>query len=383
MWSLIAAITAAALPIQPAQDDVPNFWVRPGYKVTIAAEQPGTRFLEFDDKGTLFISRPNPGEIRAFVDKDKDGLYETSTAFVTGKPTVHGMAFEGGWLWYSQSGEVHKARDTNNDGIADEDITVIKDLPNGGGHWWRALEVTADAIYTGIGDAANASDMRATDRQKIWKFAKDGTGKTLVAGGLRNTEKLRMRPGTTDLWGVDHGSDKFGDPYGETPGNTPISNLNPTDEFNLYTGGKFYGHPFIMGYGVPRPEFKDVPDLLKIAAETITPGWNFPAHSASNSFCFVAKKTHFPADHYADAFIAHHGNSGGTTLRAGYSVDRLLFDKETGKPYGLLPIVKCLDKDNKPLGRPLDCTEAPDGSILFADDAAGVVYRISYTGAKK
>jgi glucose/arabinose dehydrogenase len=123
--------------------------------------------------------------------------------------------------------------------------------------------------------------------------------------------------------------------------------------------------------------------LLKIAAETITPGWNFPAHSASNSFCFVAKKTHFPADHYADAFIAHHGNAGGTTLRAGYSVDRLLFDKETGKPYGLLPIVKCLDKDNKPLGRPLDCTEAPDGSILFADDAAGVVYRISYTGAKK
>ncbi|MEY3763773.1 MAG: hypothetical protein RLZ42_433, partial [Armatimonadota bacterium] len=55
MWSLIAAITAAAIPIQPAQDDVPNFWVRPGYKVTIAAEQPGTRFIEFDDKGTLFI----------------------------------------------------------------------------------------------------------------------------------------------------------------------------------------------------------------------------------------------------------------------------------------------------------------------------------------
>jgi glucose/arabinose dehydrogenase len=54
-----------------------------------------------------------------------------------------------------------------------------------------------------------------------------------------------------------------------------------------------------------------------------------------------------------------------------------------GKPYGMLTIVKCLDKDNKPLGRPVDCTEAPDGSILFADDAAGVVYRISYTGAKK
>jgi len=182
---------------------------------------------------------------------------------------------------------------------------------------------------------------------------------------------------------VDHGSDKFGDPYGETPGNTPISNLNPTDEFNLYAGGKFYGHPFIMGYGVPRPEFKDLPDLLKIAAETVTPGWNFPAHAASNAFCFVAKKTHFPADHYADAFVAHHGNGGGTTLRAGYSVDRVLFDKETGKPFGMLPIVKCLDKDNKPLGRPVDCTEAPDGSILFSDDAAGVVYRISYTGAKK
>lgn len=382
MWSLIAALSCVSLPVRPVQDDVPNFWVRPGYKVSLALELADARFLEFDTKGTLFISRPKQGEIRAFTDKDKDGLYETSTVYVTGQPTVHGLAFEGGWLWYSVSGEIHKTRDTNNDGKADEDITVIKDLIKGGGHWWRSLEVTADAIYTSIGDAENASDMRTTDRQKVWKFAKDGTGKTLIAGGLRNTEKLRMRPGTSDLWGVDHGSDKFGDSYGETPGNTPISNRNPVDEFNLYADGKFYGHPFIMGSGVPRPEFKDLPDLLKIAAETVAPGFTFPAHSASNAFCFVAKKNQFPVDHYADAFIAHKGNSGGTNLRAGYSVDRVLFDKESGKPYGMLTVVKCLDGD-KPLGRPVDCTEAPDGSILFSDEANGAIYRITYRSPAK
>ena len=81
--------------------------------------------------------------------------------------------------------------------------------------------------------------------------------------------------------------------------------------------------------------------------------------------------------------IAHTGKDVATRLLACYSVDRVLFEKETGKHYGMLTIVKCIDKDNKPLGRPVDCTEAPDGSILFADDAAGVVYRISYTGAKK
>jgi len=100
---------------------VPPFSVRPGYRVTLAAENLGeSRFMEFDDKGTLYLSQPAAGVIMALRDKDGDGVYETRTSFVTGKPKVHGLCFKNGWLWFTQSGAVLKARDTNGDGQADE-----------------------------------------------------------------------------------------------------------------------------------------------------------------------------------------------------------------------------------------------------------------------
>ena len=34
--------------------------------------------------------------------------------------------------------------------------------------------------------------------------------------------------------------------------------------------------------------------------------------------------------------------------------------------------------DQKILGRPADVLQAPDGSLLVADDQAGAIYRISY-----
>lgn len=378
----LALLVGQAPPGKPAP---PAFWVRPGYQVTVAAVLPGARFMEFGDDGTLYISKPNPGEIYAFKDKNKDGFYELQTTFLDDKPTAHGLCFEGGWLWYSLSGEIWKARDTNGDGKADEDIAVIPEgqLPSGGGHWWRSLLVTGDAIFTSIGDKENASDlMEGSEREKVWKFSKDGKTKTLWSGGLRNTEKLRLRPGTQEVWGVDHGSDNMGAPFGESKGVLPITNLNPPDELNHYEQGKFYGHPFIPGYGFPRLEFKDRPDLLELAAKTTPPAWNFPAHAASNAFCFVTNaKKQFPPDHTGDLFVAHKGSSNAT-IKVGYSVDRVCFDKETGRPYGMLPIVKTLGLDDKPLARPVDCVEAPDGSILFSDDAGGKVYRIRYVGKK-
>ena len=55
--------------------------------------------------------------------------------------------------------------------------------------------------------------------------------------------------------------------YGESTGrNQPITDLNPPEEFNKYVQDGFYGHPFIMGNGVPRPEFADRRDITAIFA---------------------------------------------------------------------------------------------------------------------
>ena len=76
---------------------VPEFWVRPGYRVDLVAENLGNaRFMEFDDKGTLYLSRPQRGDILAL--RLRGNRYEVVNTFIEGYPTVHGMHFADGWL---------------------------------------------------------------------------------------------------------------------------------------------------------------------------------------------------------------------------------------------------------------------------------------------
>jgi len=374
-------------------EEISGFTVRAGYEVSIAVETlPGARFLEVDDKGTLYVSRPARGDIIALRDEDGDGKFEKREVFLSGRPSVHGLCFANGFLWFSTSGSVGKARDTDGDLKADEVVDVLPEgtLPRGGAHWYRSLLVTDDTIYTSIGDSGNISDQSETERQKIWTFALDGSGKRLFASGIRNNEKLRMRPGTSEVWGVDHGGDWFGAPLGEFQGNQAITDLNPPDEFNRYVAGGFYGHPFLCGNRVPRYEYRDREGLLDLAGKTIVPEWNVPAHWAANAFCFIEKPVAegskgMPADHVGDAFVACRGSWNSTTP-VGYCIARILFDD--GKPYGQLTIVSTIERTAEGRGpgivhaRPVDCVQAGDGSVLFSSDQPGRVYRIRHAGGK-
>lgn len=388
----LALLAAQPTPVAPAPSPASDadaraarFWVRDGYKVAAAvSDLPGARFLEMDEAGTLYVSRPRPGDIVALRDTDGDGVYETRTIFLAHRPSVHGMDLHGGWLYFATTGSIHRARDTDGDFVADEieDILPVGSLPRGGGHWWRSLLVTDDSIYTSIGDASNVSDQTATERQKIWRFDHDGGNKRLFASGLRNTEKLRLRPGTDEVWGIDHGTDYFGWKLGENEANQPITDLNPPDELNHYIEGGFYGHPFLVGDRIPRYEHHEREDLLEWAALTIPPAWKIGAHWAVNGFTFIdpevnARTKGLPEVHGGDIFAAAHGSWNSTEL-AGYCVARILFDDQFGEPYGMLKIVSTIDgRTGEVLARPVDCVQATDGSVLFSCDHSGAVYRIS------
>lgn len=367
--------SATALTAAPAQ--TPAFWVRPGYKVEVVAEGLGNaRFVEFDSQGRLYLSRPNSGDILTLV-RGRNGRYTQLAAFVEGYrgKGVHGMHFANGWLWFTESGAVHRARDTNGDGKADEVVNVLKDLPRGG-HWWRPILVTPNAFYTEVGDSGNITDEVAGDRQKVWRYSLDGKSRALFASGLRNTEKLRFRPGTTEIWGADHGSDNFGSRMGERPrnGTQPITDRYPPCEFNKIVEGGFYGHPFLVGDRVPRPEYQNRPDILELAAKTTPPAWSFGAHWAPNGFAFLTK-TALGADYKGDALVAMHG-SWNRTDPAGYRVERVLFDEATGMPFGAQMLVGTIVA-GKVLARPVDVTEEPDGGVLFTDDSGGKIFRIT------
>jgi glucose/arabinose dehydrogenase len=381
----VCVLTSAC--VAPAQGP-DGLVVREGYQVTPAiSDLPGARFMEFDDKGTLYVSRPDSGDIVAFRSPKNDGKYEKVGTFVAGKPSVHGLCFRDGWLWFTTSGTVNKAQDKDGDGKADEVIEVVGGLPKGG-HWWRSIFVAEDGFFTSIGDSGNITDEMKSDRQKIWKYSLDGKERELFISGIRNTEKLRYRPGTTELWGLDHGSDWFGAKVGDKEGSQPVTDLNPPDEFNKYVKGGFYGHPFVVGNRQVRFEYMDRPDIHELALRTTPPEWCIGAHWATNGFTFLdpalnAKTGAFPVDHGGDAFIAAHG-SWNSSLRVGYCIARIVFDKDPvlgGHPCGLVKIVSGLDGRGYHM-RPADVVQAPDGSILFSTDDPGKVYRLTYTGTE-
>lgn len=376
--SLMSSAATTARADGERGPDVPNFWVRDGYRVTMVAERIGeTRFIEFDDKGTLYVSQPNDGKIVANFDKDGDGSFEKQVDFITGRKTAHGMHFHDGWMWWTTSGGIYKSRDTNGDGKADETVTVVdKGLPSGGGHWWRTICVDDAGFYTSIGDDGNINEHVNDERCRIWRFNLNGTGKREFAGGLRNTEKLRIRPGTNELYGADHGSDNYGSKFGEGRGKQPVTDLNPPCEFNLYVDGGFYGHPYIVGNKLPRLEFMDRKgiNLVDLADRAIAPAWPLGGHVAPNGWTFATKDTIVPA---RDAIVALHG-SWNSTKKVGYAVQHVMFDEATGKPYGARPLVVTIAKDGRDvMARPCDVTEAADGSILFTDDNGRRIYRIS------
>jgi glucose/arabinose dehydrogenase len=375
--SLLSLCLAISMTTLARAEEVPPFDVRPGYTVTLAADKlEESRFIEFGAAGELYLSQPGPGKILTLLDKDGDGSFETRAEFLTDKPTVHGLHFYDGWLWWTQSGAVGRSRDTTGDGVADETEIIVADLVSGGGHWWRSILVTPEGFYTSIGDSGNINDETATDRQKIWKYTRDGKERTLFASGLRNTEKLRLRPGTTEVWGADHGSDWYGRPWGDKQGRQPITDSIPPEEFNHYVQDGFYGHPFVVGNKLPRIEFANRDDIIELAEKTVPPAWAGGAHWANNGFTFLSKDA-FP-DHAGDAIIAYHG-SWNSRRRVGYCVQRILFDDVTGLPYGSLTLVSCLGGRDKQqvLARPCDVAEAPDGSILFTDSQGKRIFRIS------
>jgi glucose/arabinose dehydrogenase len=380
MGAAIGAWTCGAgIAASPSRDVPPGIRVRPGCVLSVAeATIKRPRFMRLTPDGTLYVSLPDIGEIKSCKDKDNDGYFETVDTFVGGHVTVHGLCWHDQWLWFTESGAIFRARDTDGDGKANEEQTVIPAgrLPKGGGHWWRSILVHNGRIYTSIGDSGNINDDTATPREKIWSYALDGSDERLFCSGLRNTEKLVVRPGTDEIWGMDHGSDWFGRTLEEKhKDGQPITDWNPPCEMNHYRQGGFYGHPFVVGNKVPRYEYMNRPDIVKLAAQTIPPEWTTGAHWAPNAMEFYTGRP-FP-NAYGDAFVAYHG-SWNRSRKAGYCVTRVLF--EDGHPYGEQVYVRFLTDAGVVLGRPVDCAVAADGSLLISDDAGNRIYRLRYAG---
>jgi glucose/arabinose dehydrogenase len=247
----------------------------------------------------------------------------------------------------------------------------ILDLPAGGynNHWTRNLIANADGskIYVTVGSGSNVAEhgiAHEVRRADILEINPDGSGERVYASGLRNPVGMGWAPGTHTLWTAVNERDNLGD------------DLVPDYMTSVKDGG-FYGWPFsYFGQHLdPRITGKEQrPDLVKKA---IVPDVPLGAHTASLGLAFYTGAA-FPA-HYRDgAFIGQHGSWNRSQL-AGYKVAFVPFKngKPAGKPEDFLTGFIANASKSEVYGRPVGVTVLPDGSLLVADDAAGVIWRVS------
>jgi glucose/arabinose dehydrogenase len=227
---------------------------------------------------------------------------------------------------------------------------TIATLPQDRHHGWRYIAFGPDdKLYVPIGAPCNVCDRDDDGYSMITRMNPDGSGREVVARGVRNTVGFRWHPKTGELWFTDNGRDMMGD-------DVPPCELNRVSRV-----GEHFGFPFCHGDDVVDPEF----GKLGQCSQSTRPVQSLGAHVAPLGVLF---------DPRGDAIVAEHG-SWNRSEKSGYRLTRVRLEGNRAVGYEEF-VGGWLRPDGKVTGRPVDLLALPDGSMLVSDDLAGVIYRI-------
>lgn len=302
-------------------------------------------------------------------DKDKDGVAETVTNFLSGLNQPFGMAInrnqfyvantDGVWVYPYKPGATQ---------ITGEGKKIIE-LPAGGynNHWTRnlLLNPAKNKLYVSVGSGSNVAE-NGIDNEKrranILEFNLDGTGERIYSWGLRNPVGMDWEPVTKILWTAVNERDNLGD------------ELVP-DYVTSVKPGDFYGWPWYYFGNHEDPRLVGQRPDLK--GKTLVPDVPVGSHTASLGILFY-KGNKFPAKYRGGAFVTQHGSWNRSEF-SGYRVGFVPF--KNGKPGG--PIEDFLTgflaggNSKDAFGRPAITQQLPDGSLLVTDDVSGIIWRVA------
>ena len=242
-------------------------------------------------------------------------------------------------------------------------------LPAGGynNHWTRNIITNSDSskIYISVGSGSNVGENGMENevrRANILEVNLDGSGEIIYASWLRNPVGMGFAPGTSTLWTAVNERDELGD------------DLVPDYLTSVVKSG-FYGWPYsYFGQNIDARIENTKPELVKKA---IIPDVALGAHTASLGLAFYDQKI-FPKKYHNGAFIGQHGSWNRSEI-SGYKVVFVPFSegKPSGKPEDFLTGFVSDKRNEEVYGRPVGVTVLKDGSILVADDASHIIWRIS------
>lgn len=329
------------------------------------------RMIAVADNGFVYVTRRDVGDVIKLVDADNDGVSEQREV-VANRPGMHGIAIAGDKVFLATVNDIYTTL-IQSDGRFAPLVRIVDDLPDGGQHPNRTLALGPDGkLYVSVGSTCNACAETNPESATLLQMNPDGSGRKIFASGLRNTIGFDFEPETGELYGMDHGIDWLGD-------------NEQYEELNHLVEGKQYGWPYVYGAGKFNPQIEPPKGISpqEWAARSINPSGFYTPHAAPMQMTFYTG-TQFPGEYRGDAFIAMRG-SWNRNLPAGYEVVRIHFDG--GKPVKFEPFVQgfLAHKGERWVhhGRISGLAQAKDGSLLIADDANGIIYRIAYTGVDR
>ena len=301
-----------ATPLALAQRDLPvdRLHLPRGFVVDVVARVDGARAMTWGTEGTLFVG--SSGSSVYAVQWPRDGMSLAGarvTRIGSGLKAPIGVAFRDGALYASSVDHIVRfdAIESHLD-APPAGVAIIRDLPGEMHHGGRYIAFGPDGkLYANIGAPCNICEPDA-EHGLILRMNVDGSGREVVARGVRNSVGFDWQPGTHDLWFTDNGRDSLGDDV-------------PPDELDhAVRSGDHFGYPYCHAGTIADPEF----GAKHPCSEFVPPARALGAHVAPLGMRFYTG-TQFPAAYRNQVFIAEHG-SWNRSRKVGYRVTLVTLD---------------------------------------------------------
>ena len=376
MTFVLAVLSVAGLALQgPASATLPldSLKLPPGFRIEVyATGVTSARELALGAKGTVFVGSMTAGSVFALVDANGDHKVDRVMRIGKGLNTPSGVAFHNGALYVAEINRVLRYDDIEAH-LDDppQPVVVSGQFPSDRFHGWKFIAFGPDGLlYVPVGAPCNVCEPDAR-HGAIFRMKPDGSALEPFATGVRNSVGFDWHPVTKELWFTDNGRDELGDDV-------------PSDELNRAPRrGMNFGYPYCHQGDIKDPEFGSKHPCSEFAP----PAARLGPHVASIGMRFYTGRM-FPADYRNQIFIAEHGSWNRSTP-SGYRIAVVKLDS-AGKVVSDTPFIEGWLRgvrrhvgtmtQGDAWGRPSDVLVMPDGALLIADDSAGVVYRVTYSG---
>ena len=337
-----------------------------GFQIEVyARDVPNARHMALGTEGTVFVGSRRAGKVYAITDSDGDHKADQVRVIAEGLKLPTGVAFKDGDLYVSAVTSIVRLDDieTRLDNPP-APVTITEQFPDKH-HGWKYIAFGPDGwLYVPIGAPCNVCDEPEYSNIQRLKIDGDKVVKTETwAEGVRNTVGFTWHPVTRELWFTDNGRDMLGD-------DMPACELNRAPK-----PGMHFGFPYCHAGDILDPEFGEG----KNCSNYVAPVQKLGPHVAPLGVKFYTGEQ-FPAAYKNQVFIAEHG-SWNRSEKIGYRVTKVTLNDQ-GEATGYEPFIDGWLQGQEAWGRPVDVLVMPDGAMLVSDDYAGVIYRVTYTGAQ-